>query len=67
MSELLGYRYSIHEMYPVKDGDGISKPILSYDRLEAAQDVLDAMNRNDIDFTVYVIMVEPVYSSKASA
>ena len=67
MNKLLGYRYTIHEMYPVKDGDGISKPILSYDRIELAQDVLDALHRNDINFTVYVIMAEPVYSSKASA
>jgi len=62
--KVLGYRYSIHEMYPVTDGDGISKAIVYRDRIEDVQIVLDALYKTDINFTVYVIMAKPIYAKE---
>jgi hypothetical protein len=49
-------------MYPgeAPGTDCISK-ILMYDNLESAQDVLDAMNRNNFNFSCYYILMDPVY------
>ena len=62
MAKLLGYRYCIHEMYPVENGDGISKPILWFDTLSATQEVLDVIQKHDLNFTVYIIVAQPVRS-----
>lgn len=62
MAKVRGYRYYIVEMYPTDEDnqDCISK-ILMYDNLESAQDVLDAMNRNNFNFSCYYILMDPVY------
>jgi len=62
MAKIRGYRYYIVEMYPgeAPGTDCISK-ILMYDNLESAQDVLDAMNRNNFNFSCYYILMDPVY------
>ena len=63
MNKLLGYRYTIHEMYPVEDGDGISKALICRDNIVDIQTILDALNSTDVDLTVYVIIAQPVFSS----
>ena len=63
MNKLLGYRYTIHTMHPVKDGDGISKPMIARDNIKDIQTIYDALVSTDIDFTVYVIMAQPVRAS----
>ena len=55
----MNYYYAIHEIYPVEDGDGISKAIVIRDTLEAIQTVLDALTSTDVNFTVYVIVLTP--------
>jgi hypothetical protein len=61
--EVRGYRYYIVEMFPgdVPGQDVVSK-ILMYDNLESAQDVLNAMNRNNFNFSCYYILMDPVYA-----
>ena len=63
--EVRGYRYYIVEMFPgdVPGQDVVSK-ILMYDNLESAQEVLDAMNRNNFNFSCYYILMEPIYERR---
>ncbi|UCF70841.1 MAG: hypothetical protein JSW49_00770 [candidate division WOR-3 bacterium] len=62
MAKVLGYRYYIVEMFPTDEsGQDVVSKILMYDNLESAQDVLDAMNRNNFNFSCYYILMDPVY------
>lgn len=62
MAKVRGYRYYIVEMFPTdKSGQDVISKILMYDNLESAQDVLDAMNRNNFNFSCYYILMDPVY------
>lgn len=58
----MNYRYAIHEMYPVVgDGDGISIAIVVRETLDDIQTILDALTSTDVNCTVYVIIVTPIY------
>jgi gamma-glutamylcyclotransferase (GGCT)/AIG2-like uncharacterized protein YtfP len=67
MAKIRGYRYYIVEMYPGQaPGEDIVTKILMYDNLESAQDVLDAMNRNNYNFSCYYILMDPVYEREVA-
>lgn len=66
MAKVRGYRYYIVEMFPTDEpGQDVVSKILMYDNLESAQDVLDAMNRNNFNFSCYYILMDPVYEREA--
>ena len=64
MARIKGYRYNIVEMFPTEDNADVVERILTYDSLESAQDVMDALNRNNFNFSCYYILMDPVYESE---
>ena len=64
MARIKGYRYNIVEMFPTEDNADVVERILTYDTLKSAQDVLDALNRNNFNFSCYYILMDPVYESE---
>ena len=65
MANLLGYRYCIVEMTPgdLPAWDQVRR--LDYrDNIKDAQTIIDALEATDIDYSVYAILAEPVYSTK---
>ena len=64
MGRIRGYHYTIVEMFPNADNEVVVQKILMYDNLESAQEVLDAMNRNNFNFSCYYILMEPIYERR---
>ena len=64
MAKIRGYHYQIVEMYPNANNEDCVAPILTFDCLEAATEVLEVLEKHNYNYTVYVIMLKPVWDMK---
>ena len=62
LTKVLGYRFKVCEMTPGPESGIDCVRFLDYrDNLEDAQKIINVLNETDINFSVYVILAEPVY------
>lgn len=61
MAKIRGYHYQIVEMYPNADNEDCVAPILTFDSIESATEVLEVLEKHNYNYTVYVIMLKPVW------
>jgi len=66
MARIRGYHYQIVEMYPNADCEDCVSPILTFDTLEAATEVLETLEKHNYNYTVYIIMLKPVWERRES-